>query len=114
MYREGSFARVPTEVTAFDLVVIGEIPTALEGRCLRNGPNPIVWALGGTTWASVEADLVSELFRFTGGSAAMHGNEMQRIVRDTYAVQAHLMVPAVTYEQYGQILLGMTEGGALS
>ena len=43
----------------------------------------------------------------------MSGNEMQRILRDIYTVQSHLMVSAVTYEQYGQIVLGMTEGGAL-
>ncbi len=49
----------------------------------------------------------------TGGSAVMDGNEMQRILRDIYTVQSHLMVSAVTYEQYGQIVLGTTEGGKL-
>ena len=65
-------------------------------------------------WCTDEAtDLVSELFRFTGGSAVMNDSEMQRILRDIYTVQSHLMVSAVVYEQYGQIMLGMTEGGAL-
>ena len=33
-------APVEQEVTAFDLPVTGEIPAELEGRWLRNGPNP--------------------------------------------------------------------------
>jgi 8'-apo-carotenoid 13,14-cleaving dioxygenase len=41
IYLEGNFAPVSDEVTAFDLQVIGEIPRELEGRYLRNGPNPI-------------------------------------------------------------------------
>ena len=41
IYLEGNFAPVDSEVTAFDLEVIGEIPAELEGRYLRNGPNPV-------------------------------------------------------------------------
>ena len=79
-------------------------------------PDPalVTEAQAAAVWCTDEAvDLVSELFRFTGGSAVMNDNEMQRILRDIYTVQSHLMVSAVTYEQYGQIMLGMTEGGAL-
>ena len=43
----------------------------------------------------------------------MNDSGMQRILRDVYTVQSHLMVSAVVYGQYGQIMLGMTEGGAL-
>ena len=39
-YLAGNFAPVEQEVTAFDLPVTGEIPAELEGRWLRNGPNP--------------------------------------------------------------------------
>ena len=39
-YLAGNYAPVADEVTAFDLPVIGELPTELEGRYLRNGPNP--------------------------------------------------------------------------
>ena len=39
-YLAGNFAPVQTEVTAHDLTVIGQIPADLEGRWLRNGPNP--------------------------------------------------------------------------
>ena len=40
-YLSGNYAPVAAEVTALDLEVIGEIPTELNGRYLRNGPNPI-------------------------------------------------------------------------
>src|SRR5688572_15584121 len=40
-YLEGNFAPVSEEVTAVDLSVIGTIPEWLDGRYLRNGPNPI-------------------------------------------------------------------------
>jgi carotenoid cleavage dioxygenase-like enzyme len=39
-YLEGNFAPVRDETTAYDLPVDGAIPPALEGRYLRNGPNP--------------------------------------------------------------------------
>ncbi len=79
-------------------------------------PDPaiVTEAQAAAVWCTDEAiDLVSELFRFTGGDAVMDGSEMQRILRDIYTVQSHLMVSTVVYEQYGQIMLGMTEGGAL-
>ncbi len=41
IYLETNFAPVSGEVTALDLPVIGAIPKELEGRLLRNGPNPI-------------------------------------------------------------------------
>ncbi|MFI7704737.1 carotenoid oxygenase family protein [Nonomuraea sp. NPDC049480] len=37
----GGFAPVAEEVTAFDLEVTGRIPAELNGRYLRNGPNPL-------------------------------------------------------------------------
>lgn len=39
-YLEGFLAPVATEVTATDLKVTGDIPAHLDGRYLRNGPNP--------------------------------------------------------------------------
>ncbi|MFC5832043.1 carotenoid oxygenase family protein [Nonomuraea insulae] len=38
---ENGFAPVTEEVTAFDLEVTGRIPAELNGRYLRNGPNPL-------------------------------------------------------------------------
>ena len=40
-YLVGNFAPVKDELTVTDLPVDGEIPQALNGRLLRNGPNPI-------------------------------------------------------------------------
>src|SRR5262245_3805256 len=40
-YLAGNFGPVTDEITAFDLPVIGELPAELNGRYLRNGPNPI-------------------------------------------------------------------------
>ena len=39
-YLEGFLAPVGAEVTATDLEVTGHIPEHLDGRYLRNGPNP--------------------------------------------------------------------------
>jgi carotenoid cleavage dioxygenase len=39
-YLAGNFGPVTEEVTAFDLEVTGTIPDGLDGRLLRNGPNP--------------------------------------------------------------------------
>ena len=39
-YLDGNFAPVTEELTATDLVVTGSIPAELEGRFVRNGPNP--------------------------------------------------------------------------
>ncbi len=41
LYLTGNYAPVAEEVTAFDLPVIGELPLDLNGRYLRNGPNPM-------------------------------------------------------------------------
>ena len=40
-YIAGNFAPLKTEVTAFDLEVIGRVPEELSGRFLRIGPNPV-------------------------------------------------------------------------
>jgi carotenoid cleavage dioxygenase-like enzyme len=40
-FLEGPFAPVTEEVTAFDLPVTGSLPAELNGRYLRNGPNPL-------------------------------------------------------------------------
>src|SRR5688572_16394017 len=40
-YLSGNYAPVTDAVTAFDLQVIGELPTDLNGRYLRNGANPM-------------------------------------------------------------------------
>ncbi|GAB3984078.1 carotenoid oxygenase family protein [Actinoallomurus acanthiterrae] len=40
-FLSGAFAPATDEVTAFDLPVTGRVPPELNGRYLRNGPNPL-------------------------------------------------------------------------
>jgi carotenoid cleavage dioxygenase-like enzyme len=40
-FLQGPFAPVEEEITAFDLPVTGTLPPGLNGRYLRNGPNPL-------------------------------------------------------------------------
>lgn len=39
-YVSGALAPVPDELTVTDLPVTGSLPAGLEGRYVRNGPNP--------------------------------------------------------------------------
>ncbi|SEH04118.1 carotenoid cleavage dioxygenase [Nonomuraea solani] len=41
-YLAGNFAPVRDELTSFDLPITGSLPRELNGRLLRDGPNPIV------------------------------------------------------------------------
>ncbi|MEI5131914.1 carotenoid oxygenase family protein [Streptomyces libani] len=53
-YLSGAFTPVTEEITAYDLPVTGRLPAHLNGRYLRNGPNPLgiedaathLWTLG--------------------------------------------------------------------
>ena len=38
---QGNFGPVDEELTLTDLEIIGELPQALVGTLLRNGPNPV-------------------------------------------------------------------------
>ncbi len=87
-YLSGNFAPVEKEVTAFDLPVTGEIPSELEGRFLRIGPNPIAadprtyhWFLGN--------GMVHGL-RLRNGNADWYRN---RFVLDDQVVEAKGLPP---------------------
>ena len=76
-YLEGNFAPVHEEVTATELAVTGTIPDHLDGRYLRNGPNPVVapdpvtyhWFLGSGMVHGV---------RLRGGKAEWYRNRWVR------------------------------------
>lgn len=79
-------------------------------------PDPalVAEAQAASVWCTDEAtDVVSGLFRYAGGSAVMLANEMQRILRDIYTVQSHLMVSDVGYESFGRVILDLDPGGGL-
>ncbi len=61
-YLEGPFAPVEEEVTATDLAVVGALPPELDGRYLRNGPNPM--------WQHVED---AALHHWFVGDGMVHG-----------------------------------------
>jgi len=59
-YLEGFLAPVEAEVTATDLSVTGHIPDHLDGRYLRNGPNPA-------------AEVDPATYHWFSGDAMIHG-----------------------------------------
>jgi carotenoid cleavage dioxygenase len=78
-YLTGVFAPVDKEVTSFDLPVSGEIPTAIDGLLVRNGPNPIAadpatyhWFLGEGMLHGIE---------ISGGRALSYRNRWVRTDR---------------------------------
>ncbi|OBH23886.1 carotenoid oxygenase [Mycobacterium sp. E342] len=59
-YLEGFLAPVGAEVTATDLEVTGHIPQHLDGRYLRNGPNPV-------------AEVDPAIYHWFSGDGMVHG-----------------------------------------
>ncbi|EUA14641.1 retinal pigment epithelial membrane family protein [Mycobacterium kansasii 732] len=59
-YLEGFMAPVRNEVTATDLKVTGQIPEHLDGRYLRNGPNPV-------------AEVDPAVYHWFSGDGMVHG-----------------------------------------
>lgn len=57
--------------------------------------------------------VASNLFRYAGGSAVMLDDPMQRILRDLYTAQSHLMVSDSAYEALGKLRLGLTDRAPL-
>ncbi len=72
-YLTGNYGPVTEEVTAFDLQVIGEIPAELEGRYLRNGPNPAA-AVDHATHHWFIGDGMVHGVRLRGGKAEWYRN----------------------------------------
>ena len=73
IYLAGNMAPVEHEVTAYDLPVTGEIPIELEGRWLRNGPNPFDTLDGPPQHWFVGAGMVHGV-RLRGGKAEWYRN----------------------------------------
>ena len=57
--------------------------------------------------------IVNTLFRYAGGSAVMLDDPMQRILRDLYTAQSHLMVSDAAYEALGKLRLQLTDKAPL-
>jgi carotenoid cleavage dioxygenase-like enzyme len=89
-YLTGAFAPVATEVTAVDLHVEGEIPAAIDGLLVRNGPNPVApdpatyhWFLGEGMLHGIE---------LSGGRALSYRNRWVRTDR-TAALLGEATIP---------------------
>jgi carotenoid cleavage oxygenase len=75
-FLEGNFAPVREEVTITDLEVEGSLPTALDGRYLRTGPNPIAPDPGNHHWFIGDGMLHG--VRLRGGTAEWYRNRWVR------------------------------------
>src|ERR687884_607882 len=81
---EGNFAPLPAEVSAFDPPVEGRLPAELEGRFLRNGPNP-VGPVDPATYHWFVGDGMVHGVRLRGGRAEWYRN---RYVRSAAVAEA--------------------------
>jgi carotenoid cleavage dioxygenase len=76
-YLEGNFAPVRDELTVTDLPVTGHIPDYLDGRYLRNGPNPIA-DVDPATYHWFMGDGMVHGVRLRGGQAQWYRNRWVR------------------------------------
>ena len=66
------------------------------------------------TYATEEAaDIVSQAFRFGGGSAMFSTNVLQKCLRDVHAAAQHNMVSDRAYENHGQFILGFPDANPM-
>ncbi len=75
-YLEGNYAPVQEEVTVTDLPVSGTLPAFLDGRYLRNGPNPL--AADPATYHWFTGDGMVHGLRLRDGKAAWYRNRWVR------------------------------------
>ena len=87
---QGPYAPIPGDVTATELEVVGTLPVELEGRYLRNGPNPIV-PVDPTTHHWFVGDAMVHGIRLGGGTADWYH---ARMVRSSAVSEALGEIPA--------------------
>lgn len=116
LYLDGHMAPVPDEIEAFDLAVTGALPPELNGRYLRNGPNPLPgedsghWFIGHGMLHGV---------RLAGGRAEWYRNRWVRtreLAGDRYLRADGTLDlaanPANTHViQHGEKILALCESG---
>lgn len=95
-YLAGLYAPVEAEISAFDLEVTGTLPPELDGRYLRNGPNPIT-APDPDRYHWFTGDAMVHGIRLCDGRADWYRN---RWVRSTAVSEARGEAPAPG-ERYG-------------
>ena len=113
LYLTGHLAPVPDETEAFDLPVTGALPAELDGRFLRNGPNPLPGEHPGH-WFTGHGMLHG--VRLRGGRAAWYRNRWVRTAK--FAGDAPPGGRDLAYNsanthviEHGGALLALCEGG---
>ena len=76
-YLSGNLAPIATEHTAVDLPVTGELPEELDGRYVRNGPNPL-GAIDTATYHWFTGDGMVHGLSLRGGRAEWYRNRWVR------------------------------------
>ncbi|WYL93517.1 MAG: carotenoid oxygenase family protein [Gloeotrichia echinulata IR180] len=74
-YLTGNFSPVQTEITADNLIVIGELPTDLSGMFVRNGPNPQFPPKGDYRW--IDGDGMLHGVQISNGKATYRNRYVQ-------------------------------------
>ncbi|PKB78867.1 MAG: hypothetical protein BZY88_16220 [SAR202 cluster bacterium Io17-Chloro-G9] len=109
----GSFQRALGEsdlrLRAARALALETIEEAWESACqgiTPAGPLQARMRASATYCTEVAADVVSQAFRFGGGSAMYTSHVLQKCLRDINAAAQHQMVSDRAYENYGQFALG--------
>lgn len=85
--------------------------------CQGGVPSPQAHAKmrsAGTFATEVAADVVTEAFRYGGGTALYSSHILQQCLRDINAAAQHFMVTDSAYESHGQFLLGLPDPNPMS
>jgi alkylation response protein AidB-like acyl-CoA dehydrogenase len=83
---------------------------ALVTRDIMPPPELQVRMRSACTYATEEAsDVVSQAFRFGGGSAMYTSHPLQKCLRDVHGAAQHNMVSDRAYENHGQFMLGFPD-----
>ncbi|MCH7843657.1 MAG: hypothetical protein IID01_12945 [Chloroflexi bacterium] len=109
----GSFQRFLGEsdlrLRAAKALCMETIEEAWESVCQGITPPPplqIRLRASGTYSTEAAADVVSQAFRFGGGTAMYNSHVLQKCLRDINASAQHQMVSDRAYENHGQFILG--------
>lgn len=90
---------------------------AWESVCQGHTPEPRLQAemrSCATYTTEVAVDVVSQCFRYGGGTAMYLSNVLQQCLRDINAAAQHQMVSDVAYENHGQFTLGLPGADPMS
>ncbi len=84
--------------------------------CDGRSPEPALQAQlrsTATFTTDVAVDVVSQAFRYGGGSASSLTSVLQQCLRDMNTAAQHQMVSDTAYENHGQFLLGLPDARAM-